>query len=170
MVPAPRARITPDHHPTTQPGLGDHDPRTPPRRTAARTPHTWITMHSQPLPTSTETVPITAPPAAARARRLRSPRHPHLRPTRDPHTLWRNRQTAWTTLPSPVLRAVLPKITTAPFHQRARRAAPLRVHRRPLRERLFPADTGPTPRARGNNPDARKLSTSATHATLRACG
>ena len=72
-------------------------------------------MHSQPLPTSTETVPITAPPAAARARRLRRPRHSHLRPTRDPRTLWRNRQTAWTTLPWPVLRAALPRLTTAPF-------------------------------------------------------
>ncbi len=89
--------------------------RDPPRQIEARSPHTWITMQSQPLPTPTAAVPTTAPPAAARARMLRRPRHPRLRPTRDPHTVWRERETTWTTLPWPVLHASLPEAGMAPF-------------------------------------------------------
>ena len=72
-------------------------------------------MHSQPLPTAAETLPMPAPPAAARARALHRPRPPRLRPTRDPRTLWRDRETAWTTLRWPVLHASLPMAAAAPF-------------------------------------------------------
>jgi len=72
-------------------------------------------MHSQPFPTPAATVPMPAPRPAARARRLRRPRHPRLRPTRDPRTLWRGRDTAWSTLRWPVLRASLPAIAATAF-------------------------------------------------------
>lgn len=72
-------------------------------------------MHSQPPPTAADTPTMAAPPAAARARVLHRPRPPRLRPTRDPRTLWRDRETAWTTLPWPVLCASLPKAAAAPF-------------------------------------------------------
>ena len=72
-------------------------------------------MHSQPFPTPRETVPAPAPRPAARARMLRRPRHPRLRPTRDPRTEWRGRDTAWTTLRWPVLLASLPETARVAF-------------------------------------------------------
>ncbi len=72
-------------------------------------------MNSQPLPTPTESTPTPAPRPAARARALRRRRHPRLRPTGDPKTLWRSRDTAWTTLSQTALEASLPHVATAPL-------------------------------------------------------
>lgn len=72
-------------------------------------------MNSQPLTPPAEPSPMPAPRPAARARALRRSRHPRLRPTSDPHTLWRRRETTWTTLSWPALEASLPRVATAPF-------------------------------------------------------
>ena len=73
-----------------------------------------MTMNSQPLAHNGPSL-TPAPRPAARARALRGSRRPQLRPTSDPHTLWRRRETYWTTLPWTTLNASLPQLATGPF-------------------------------------------------------
>ncbi|MYK87459.1 MAG: hypothetical protein F4018_03425 [Acidobacteria bacterium] len=72
-------------------------------------------MNSQPLTPPTEPAPIPAPRPAARARALRRSRRPRPRPTSDPRTLWRRRESTWTTLSWSALEASLPRVASAPF-------------------------------------------------------
>lgn len=81
-------------------------------------------MSSHPLAHPTENDPKPAPRPAARARALRRARHPRLRPTSDPHTLWRRRETSWTTLSWSALEASLPQVATAPFVNAANKPHP----------------------------------------------
>lgn len=72
-------------------------------------------MDSPPLAPPTDSTTTPGPRPAARARALRRSRHPHLRPTSDPVTLWHRRKTTWTTLSWGALEASLPAVATAPF-------------------------------------------------------